>query len=161
LRKIIRYISFLTLIIFLSCENKKEVNKIKKLKPLTTLKNEEFKLEELKGNVVIVNLWATWCKPCIAEFKSLEKSKEIFKEKNIKIIAISNESLEKISNFLSKRTIDLDFIKLNGDLSYFNAYSLPTTIVLNKDGNESFRITNSINFTSNDFTKKILNLEAL
>lgn len=161
MRKIIRYISFLTLIIFLSCENKKEVNKIKKLKPLTTLKNEEFKLEELKGNVVIVNLWATWCKPCIAEFKSLEKSKEIFKEKNIKIIAISNESLEKISNFLSKRTIDLDFIKLNGDLSYFNAYSLPTTIVLNKDGNESFRITNSINFTSNDFTKKILNLEAL
>ena len=161
MRKIIRYISFLTLIIFLSCENKKEVNKIKKLKPLTTLKNEEFKLEELKGNVVIVNLWATWCKPCIAEFKSLEKSKEIFKEKNIKIIAISNESLEKISNFLSKRTIDLDFIKLNGDLSYFNAYSLPTTIILNKDGNESFRITNSINFTSNDFTKKILNLEAL
>ena len=161
MRKIIRYISFLTLIIFLSCENKKEVNKIKKLKPLTTLKNEEFKLEELKGNVVIVNLWATWCKPCIAEFKSLEKSKEIFKEKNIKIIAISNESLEKISNFLSKTTIDLDFIKLNGDLSYFNAYSLPTTIVLNKDGNESFRITNSINFTSNDFTKKILNLEAL
>ena len=161
MRKIIRYISFLTLIIFLSCENKKEVNKIKKLKPLTTLKNEEFKLEELKGNVVIVNLWATWCKPCIAEFKSLEKSKEIFKEKNIKIIAISNESLEKISNFLSKRTIDLDFIKLNGDLSYFNAYSLPTTIVLNKDGNESFRITNSINFTSNDFINKILNLEAL
>ena len=161
MRKIIRYISFLTLIIFLSCENKKEVNKIKKLKPLTTLKNEEFKLEELKGNVVIVNLWATWCKPCIAEFKSLEKSKEIFKEKNIKIIAVSNESLEKISNFLSKRTIDLDFIKLNGDLSYFNAYSLPTTIVLNKDGNESFRITNSINFTSNDFTNKILNLEAL
>ena len=161
MRKIISYISFLTLIICLSCQNKKEVNKIKKLKPLTTLKNEEFKLEELKGNVVIVNLWATWCKPCIAEFKSLEKSKEIFKEKNIKIIAVSNESLEKISNFLSKRTIDLDFIKLNGDLSYFNAYSLPTTIVLNKDGNESFRITNSINFTSNDFINKILNLEAL
>ena len=161
MRKIISYISFLTLIICLSCQNKKEVNKIKKLKPLTTLKNEEFKLEELKGNVVIVNLWATWCKPCIAEFKSLEKSKKIFKEKNIKIIAVSNESLEKISNFLSKRTIDLDFIKLNGDLSYFNAYSLPTTIVLNKDGNESFRITNSINFTSNDFINKILNLEAL
>ena len=161
MRKIISYISFLTLIICLSCQNKKDVNKIKKLEPLTTLKNKVFKLEELKGNVVIVNLWATWCKPCIAEFKSLEKSKEIFKEKNIKIIAVSNESLEKISNFLSKRTIDLDFIKLNGDLSYFNAYSLPTTIVLNKDGNESFRITNSINFTSNDFTKKILNLEAL
>ena len=145
----------------MSCQNKKDVNKIKKLEPLTTLKNKVFKLEELKGNVVIVNLWATWCKPCIAEFKSLEKSKEIFKEKNIKIIAVSNESLEKISNFLSKRTIDLDFIKLNGDLSYFNAYSLPTTIVLNKDGNESFRITNSINFTSNDFINKILNLEAL
>ena len=152
---------FLILIICLSCESKKEESKSQELKPLVTLKNQVFKLEELKGNVVVINLWATWCKPCIAEFKSLEKSKEIFKEKNIKIIAVSNESLEKISNFLSKRPIDLNFIKLNGDLSYFNAYSLPTTIVLNKDGNESFRITNSINFTSNDFTNKILNLEAL
>ncbi len=152
---------FLILIICLSCESKKEESKSQELKPLVTLKNQVFNLEELKGNVVIVKLWATWCKPCIAEFKSLEKSKEIFKEKNIKIIAVSNESLEKISNFLSKRPIDLNFIKLNGDLSYFNAYSLPTTIVLNKDGNESFRITNSINFTSNDFTNKILNLEAL
>lgn len=161
MRTIINSIYFLILIICLSCESKKEENKSKELKPLVTLKNQVFKLEELKGNVVIINLWATWCKPCIAEFKSLEKSKEIFKEKNIKIIAVSNESLEKISNFLSKKPIDLDFIKLNGDLSYFNAYSLPTTIVLNKDGNESFRITNSINFTSNDFTNKILNLEAL
>lgn len=152
---------FLILIICLSCESKKEESKSQELKPLVTLKNQVFNLEELKGNVVVINLWATWCKPCIAEFKSLEKSKEIFKEKNIKIIAVSNESLEKISNFLSKRPIDLNFIKLNGDLSYFNAYSLPTTIVLNKDGNESFRITNSINFTSNDFTNKILNLEAL
>lgn len=161
MRIIISSTYFLILIICLSCESKKEESKSQELKPLVTLKNQVFKLEELKGNVVVINLWATWCKPCIAEFKSLEKSKEIFKEKNIKIIAVSNESLEKISNFLSKRPIDLNFIKLNGDLSYFNAYSLPTTIVLNKDGNESFRITNSINFTSNDFTNKILNLEAL
>tara|TARA_B110000881_G_C18491843_1_gene472266 strand:- start:242 stop:727 length:486 start_codon:yes stop_codon:yes gene_type:complete len=161
LRTIISSLHFLTLIICLSCETKKEINKIKGLEPLITLKNEVFKLEELKGNIVIVNLWATWCKPCIAEFKSLEKSKEIFKNKNIKIIAISNESLEKISGFLSKRSINLDFIKLNGDLTYFNAYSLPTTIILNKEGNESFRITNSINFTSKDFTNKILELEAL
>jgi thiol-disulfide isomerase/thioredoxin len=161
LRTIISSLHFLTLIICLSCETKKEINKIKGLEPLITLKNEVFKLEELKGNIVIVNLWATWCKPCIAEFKSLEKSKEIFKNKNIKIIAISNESLEKISGFLSKRSINLDFIKLNGDLTYFNAYNLPTTIILNKEGNESFRITNSINFTSKDFTNKILELEAL
>ena len=161
MRTIISSLHFLTLIICLSCETKKEINKIKGLEPLITLKNEVFKLEELKGNIVIVNLWATWCKPCIAEFKSLEKSKEIFKNKNIKIIAISNESLEKISGFLSKRSINLDFIKLNGDLTYFNAYSLPTTIILNKEGNESFRITNSINFTSKDFTNKILELEAL
>ena len=161
MRTIISSLHFLTLIICLSCETKKEINKIKGLEPLITLKNEVFKLEELKGNIVIVNLWATWCKPCIAEFKSLEKSKEIFKNKNIKIIAISNESLEKISGFLSKRSINLDFIKLNGDLTYFNAYNLPTTIILNKEGNESFRITNSINFTSKDFTNKILELEAL
>ena len=55
----------------------------------------------------------------------------------------------------------MNFIKLNGDLSYFNAYSLPTTIILDKDGNESFRIVSGMDFTSKNFIDKILDLEKL
>ena len=69
---LINYILFFFIIIIISCKEKIEKNKNQVLPTLVTLENEEFKLEELKGNVVILNLWATWCKPCIAEFKNLE-----------------------------------------------------------------------------------------
>ena len=157
----INYILFFFIIIIISCKEKIEKNRNQVLPTLVTLENEEFQLEELKGNVIILNLWATWCKPCIAEFKNLEESKSLFKENDVKIIAVSNEPIDKISEFLKRKPFDLNFVKLNGDLSYFDVYSLPTTIVLDKNGEENFRVTNSIDFTSKDFTDKIKKLEQL
>ena len=158
---LINYILFFFIIIIISCKEKIEKNRNQVLPILVTLENEEFQLEELKGNVIILNLWATWCKPCIAEFKNLEESKSLFKENDVKIIAVSNEPIDKISEFLKRKPFDLNFVKLNGDLSYFDVYSLPTTIVLDKNGEENFRVTNSIDFTSKDFTDKIKKLEQL
>ena len=128
---------------------------------LSDLEGKSFDLNLYEGNVIILNIWATWCKPCIAEFESLEKVKEKFKDKNIKIVAVSNEDLKLINSFLDKRKFDLDFIKLNGDLSYFNAYSLPTTVVFDKNGDESFRLTGGVDFNTNNFIEKIYEIEKL
>ena len=128
---------------------------------LSDLEGKSFDLNHYEGNVIILNIWATWCKPCIAEFESLEKVKEKFKNKNIKIVAVSNEDLKLINSFLDKRKFDLEVIKLNGDLSYFNAYSLPTTVVFDKNGDESFRLTGGVDFNTNNFIEKIYEIEKL
>ena len=128
---------------------------------LSDLEGKSFDLNLYEGNVIILNIWATWCKPCIAEFESLEKVKEKFKDKNIKIVAVSNEDLKLINSFLDKRKFNLEFIKLNGDLSYFNAYSLPTTLVFDKNGDESFRLTGGVDFNTNNFIEKIYEIEKL
>ena len=128
---------------------------------LSDLEGKSFDLNLYEGNVIILNIWATWCKPCIAEFESLEKVREKFKDKNIKIVAVSNEDLKLINSFLDKRKFDIEFIKLNGDLSYFNAYSLPTTVVFDKNGDESFRLTGGVDFNTNNFIEKIYEIEKL
>jgi len=128
---------------------------------LSDLEGKSFDLNLYEGNVIILNIWATWCKPCIAEFESLEKVKEKFKDIKVKIIAVSNEDLKLINSFLDKRKFDLEFIKLNGDLSYFNAYSLPTTVVFDKNGDESFRLTGGVDFNTNNFIEKIYEIEKL
>ena len=156
-----RLVSFLSLFLtIISCNISN--NKIAKdFYVLSDLEGNAFDLDKQKGNVVILNIWATWCKPCIAEFESLEKVKEKFQDRNIKIIAVSNEDLKLINEFLDKRKYNLKFIKLNGDLSYFNAYSLPTTVVFDKNGEEAFRLTGGVDFNTNNFINKIIEIENL
>ena len=156
-----RLVSFLSLFLtIISCSI--STNKIAKdFYVLSDLEGNAFDLDKQKGNVVILNIWATWCKPCIAEFESLEKVKEKFQDRNIKIIAVSNEDLKLINEFLDKRKYNLKFIKLNGDLSYFNAYSLPTTVVFDKNGEEAFRLTVVVDFNTNNFIDKIIEIEKL
>ena len=156
-----RLVSFLSLFLtIISCNISN--NKIAKdFYVLSDLEGNAFDLDKQKGNVVILNIWATWCKPCIAEFESLEKVKEKFQDRNIKIIAVSNEDLKLINEFIDKRKYNLKFIKLNGDLSYFNAYSLPTTVVFDKNGEEAFRLTGGVDFNTNNFINKIIEIEKL
>tara|TARA_A100001011_G_scaffold167076_1_gene175847 strand:+ start:404 stop:880 length:477 start_codon:yes stop_codon:yes gene_type:complete len=147
-------------IFLISCTIKNEVEN-KHIPEIVDMDNNEVFLDSYKDNVLILNLWATWCKPCIAEFKSLEESKTSYEGKKVKIVAISNEDLDKIVEFIDKRKINLEFLKLNADLNYFNAYSLPTTIVFDKEGKEKFRIASGIDFASKNFINKIIDLEKL
>ena len=64
------YLNFLIILFFISCSTneKKSINN----SLLVDLQGNEFSLNSYKGNVIILNIWATWCKPCIAEFESLE-----------------------------------------------------------------------------------------
>lgn len=153
------YLNFLLILFFISCSTneKKSINN----SLLVDLQGNEFSLNSYKGNVIILNIWATWCKPCIAEFESLEKAKEKFDNKNIKIVAVSNENLDLILNFVEKRQFNLEFVKLNGDLSYFNAYSLPTTVIYDKNGDEVFRLTGGVDFNTNNFLERIFEIENL
>ena len=156
-----RLVSFLSLFLtIISCSTPIN-NDANDLSALINLEGNAIDLDDFKGNVLILNIWATWCKPCIAEFESLEKVKEKFQDRNIKIIAVSNEDLKLINEFLDKRKYNLKFIKLNGDLSYFNAYSLPTTVVFDKSGEEAFRLTGGVDFNTNNFINKIIEIEKL
>ena len=156
-----RLVSFLSLFLTIISCNISNNKMAKDFYVLSDLEGNAFDLDKQKGNVVILNIWATWCKPCIAEFESLEKVKEKFQDRNIKIIVVSNEDLKLINEFLDKRKYNLKFIKLNGDLSYFNAYSLPTTVVFDKNGEEAFRLTGGVDFNTNNFINKIIEIEKL
>ena len=156
-----RLVSFLSLFLTIISCNISNNKMAKDFYVLSDLEGNAFDLDKQKGNVVILNIWATWCKPCIAEFESLEKVKEKFQDRNIKIIAVSNEDLKLINEFLDKRKYNLKFIKLNCDLSYFNAYSLPTTVVFDKNGEEAFRLTGGVDFNTNNFINKIIEIEKL
>jgi len=100
-----------------------------------------FKLQDKKGKVVLVNLWATWCGPCIGEMPHLVEMQDKFRDKGFEIIGLDtdDESKEDIEAFAAKQ-------KLNYQLGWADAPmmkefvkitrlpGIPQSILINRDG---------------------------
>ena len=154
-------------VLFISNVLASEIPNIKNIvvnKELKTYDNISFldsrgkviKLSDYKGNLVMLNFWATWCAPCKEEMPSLDALKVYPNLDNLEIfpINIGKDNLKK-SNFFFK---DLNIKNL--DIYFDNPETLakdlvlrgvPTTILFNKEGKEFARILGSIDFTEQEF----------
>jgi peroxiredoxin len=112
------------------------------LAPDITLKKLEggtVKLTDYRGKWVFLNLWATWCPPCIYEMPSMEKFYQKFKSKNLAIFAVSldtADSKQAVIDFVIEKNLTFD-IFLDPDnvtLRKFKTMSLPSTYVINPEG---------------------------
>ncbi len=133
-------------------------NQAKKLKNVTftNVNDKSVNLSNYKGQLVIINFWATWCAPCREEMPSLDKLQKSDSLKNLKIIPINvgQEKKEKSINFfknLSIQNLDLYFDNSINLAKKFALRGLPTSIVINKKGEEVARIVGSIDFTNKNF----------
>ena len=88
---------------------------------------------QYQGKTIFINIWATWCKPCIEEMPSIEKAQAILKDKNIEFLFASNEEVNRILAFRSKRNLTLNFMQLENQ-EELNVQALPTTFIFNAQG---------------------------
>ena len=94
-------------------------------------------LSKAKGKLVLLNFWATWCPPCRAEMPSIQKLWDKRKDKNFTIIAVSvGEQKDTVTKFVADNHYSYPiFLDPSGQLgSAFNASSIPTTYIIDKDG---------------------------
>ena len=141
------------------------INKeFKKYDNLTFLnaKNKQINLNDFKGNLIILNFWATWCAPCKEEMPSLDLLQRNKNLNNLKIfpINIGQENVEKASKFFSDlkiKNLDLYFDSPVTLAKKFGLRGIPTTILFNKDGLEFARIVGSINFENIEFIEWLSN----
>ncbi|MBN1123424.1 MAG: TlpA family protein disulfide reductase [Sedimentisphaerales bacterium] len=102
----------------------------------TTVTGETAKLSDHKGKNVILVFWATWCPPCRAEIPHLVQLRKEFSNKDLEIIAISNESSQTVKSFVEKEGINYTVVAGNVLLpSPFNkVQSIPTAFFLDSEG---------------------------
>ena len=123
--------------------------------PTAEIKNGEgqaAKLSDLKGKPLLVNLWATWCVPCIKELPTLDAlaARDAAKLQ----VVVVNEDLEGprvVTPFLQKRSLKnlkpwMD--TANALMIPLKAASLPTTILYDANGKEVLRVTRDMDWTS-------------
>ena len=135
------------------------INKeLKKYDGLTFLdaKNKQLNLNDYKGNLVLLNFWATWCAPCKEEMPSLDLLQKNENLENLKIfpINVGPDNIENASKFF--KDLEINNLELYFDNSItlakkFGLRGIPTSILFNKDGFEFARIIGSIDFEDQIF----------
>ncbi|MBI9071535.1 MAG: TlpA family protein disulfide reductase [Melioribacteraceae bacterium] len=109
---------------------------------LTNINGEEIKLSAMKGKVVLVDFWATWCAPCRAEIPNMVKVYEEYKDKGFEIIGISldNENhLEKLKEFLVENKMEWPITYSakgwkDETAQFYGVNSIPSTWLVDKNG---------------------------
>jgi peroxiredoxin len=92
-------------------------------------------IETLKGQIVVLYFWATWCSPCIKEFPKIDELHERYQDQ-VQIIAITDDPKDRLENFLAKMSVNF-LIGRDFNTKTINQYQItgrPTVYVLNREG---------------------------
>jgi thiol-disulfide isomerase/thioredoxin len=115
------------------------------------INNETINLNKFENSLIIINFWATWCAPCIEEMPSLNRLQvnPVFNNLQIIPINVGRDNVEKSKNFYKKLRIDNLKIYFDKNVELANKFllrGLPTTVFINKKGEEFARVIGFVNF---------------
>lgn len=104
-----------------------------------TLGGDEVALDALRGKVVVLDFWATWCAPCIATIPAVQRVAERFAGRNVVVIGINQDragSEEKVREFLSARNISFrQILDFEGELGgAYSVSAIPCTVIIDPRG---------------------------
>jgi thiol-disulfide isomerase/thioredoxin len=93
------------------------------------------KLSQLKGNVILLNVWATWCGPCRMELPVVQKMYDIYSDRNFVVLAVNIDAdRKKVDPFLKRYNISLPVYYANPeDAGQMTASGIPTTFLIAPD----------------------------
>ena len=135
----------------------KDPKKLEKIN-FININNEIINLKRFENSLIVMNFWATWCAPCIEEMPSLSRLQANVAFKNLQIIPINvgRDNIEKSKNFYKKLKIDNLEIYFDKNVELAKKFllrGLPTTIFINKKGEEFARIIGFVNFDDKKIIK--------
>lgn len=114
-------------------------------------------LEELKGKVIFMNMWATWCPPCVAEMPSIDKLHEEMGDEVAFVMLSLDQDFEKAKAFDKRKGYNLPIYAQGSKLpAIYQSSAIPTTYVIDADGNLALTHKGMADYSDPEF-KKFLN----
>jgi thiol-disulfide isomerase/thioredoxin len=104
-----------------------------------------FDIHSLKGKKTIVAFYASWCPDCIKELNVLNEIKNE-KLNDVTVLAITDETIEKLISFKNKKQFPFTFLKLAKSFNELNIFSIPTVYLLNTKGEVVYQKVGYINW---------------
>ena len=103
---------------------------------LTSLDGRTYTLAGLRGKIVLLNFWATWCPPCRKEMPDMEKLYRRFENKGLVVLAISDEARETVAPFIAKQKYTFPIL-LDPDRKVHDAFQvegIPQSFLFDRSG---------------------------
>lgn len=104
---------------------------------LTDLSGKPIDFSQMKDKAILINFWATWCRPCLQEMPLLANAQRQMQDEPIVFLFASNETPERILAFKEKQQFDFQYVQV-ANLEALNVLALPTTFIFDRDGNLKF-----------------------
>jgi cytochrome c-type biogenesis protein len=104
---------------------------------LQTLDGKPFHLSELRGQIVVLNFWATWCVPCRSEIPTFNEMQREHELSGLKVVGVSsNDTLDDIRSFQKDFKQDYTILLGSSDVpeKFGNGPGLPVTIIIDREG---------------------------
>ncbi len=97
-----------------------------------------YRLSDLKGKIVLVNFWATWCGPCVGEMSLLATTYEKYKAQGVEILAVSTDEASdhgRVKEFAEGQRLPFPVLYDDGVARRFGVNGYPTTVFIDRQGN--------------------------
>ena len=104
---------------------------------LKSLDGGSVDLSQYEGKVLFVNVWATWCRPCIEEMPSIERAQSILRDRKVEFLFASNEEPDLIRHFIKNRSLKVNCVQLE-NMEGLKIQALPTTFIFDIGGRLAF-----------------------
>lgn len=123
-------------------------------------KGKRHSLHDFKGNVVVLNLWATWCTPCLEELPTLDKLEQTLAKEGLVVVPLS---VDNQSSFKVLRDMLDGYVLALPHLAYDHAaafsdmarYGLPTTLLIDREGKVRYQFHGATDWMSDAQLDKI------
>jgi thiol-disulfide isomerase/thioredoxin len=129
---------------------------------LKDIDGKEYDLAAFKGRIVIVNFWATWCGPCVAEMPSLQALASRLGERNALVLGVNyHESPQKIRDFQAKYRLNFPLLRdaWQEASAAWKVNVLPTTFIVDAAGVLRYRVVGEVDWSSRQVADRLKQIQ--
>lgn len=128
---------------------------------LINSRGEKVSMEQFRGKVIFINLWATWCPPCIAEMPGINNLYNKVQGEDVVFLMLSmDQDFNKAKRFKEKKGFDFEVYQVNGGIpEMYYSQSIPTTYIINAKGELTLTHTGMADYDTGEFQEFLKSLK--